>query len=354
VVFAPNLGKKAIYFISKINLTIFARMYYKYSFLAKTFYLSFFAVLFSLECLNAQDTLSTRYVGYRLQLIDFEQVKKKGSQVKLKCTVVNTGRFAVKLDGKSFPKIPLVMDADLTSLKMLGLENQAEQICRYARIQKVNLEPGSMIPRFTIQFVLKANAKYEPPQYQKLVATDADTVLSNPKKVIPAPIAIAPVTAKTQSPNETTVKEAEKETDDFVDERLNCADLVLEDLKILSLTKKNMEIEFTIVNKGVGDAPLFGSKKGKEDNIAIQFYLSSSPRLTRGSIALEGVYVTKGLEATQGKLAPNGRYRQKAKINIEKANQFNKVLILYTDNFDVLRECDETNNEAHIIPNWLF
>jgi hypothetical protein len=330
---------------------------YVFAILAKTFYLSFFFALFSVGKSNAQDTLSTRYVGYRLQLIDFEQVKKKGNQVKLKCTVVNTGRFAVKLDGKSLPKIPLVMDADLASLKTLGLENQGEQICRYARIQKINLEPGSMIPRFTIQFVLKANAKYEPPQYQKLVATEPDSALSNPKTTIPLPIAVVttpPTTPKTPSSNQETVKEAEKEADDFVDERLNCADLVLEDVKILSLSKKNLEIEFTIVNKGVGDAPLFGSKRGKEDNIAIQFYLSSSPRLTRGAVALEGVYVTQGLEATQGKLVPNGRYRQKAKINIEKASQFNKVLILYTDNFDVLRECDETNNEAHIIPNWQF
>jgi hypothetical protein len=331
-------------------------MYYNNSILAKTFYLSFFFALFSVGKLNAQDTLSTRYVGYRLQLIDFEQVKKKGNQVKLKCTVVNTGRFAVKLDGKSLPKIPLVMDADLASLKMLGLENQAEQICRYARIQKINLEPGSMIPRFTIQFVLKANAKYEPPQYQKLVAT-TDTALSNPQTTIPTPIIVVttpPTSTKSPVSSEVTAKETEKETDEFVDERLNCADLVLEDVKVLSLSKKNLEIEFTIVNKGVGDAPLLGTKKGKEDNIAIQFYLSSSPRLTRGAVALEGVYVTKGLEATQGKLAPNGRYRQKAKINIEKANQFNKVLILYTDNFDVLRECDETNNEAHLIPNWQF
>jgi hypothetical protein len=327
-------------------------MYYKSLFLAKTFYLSFFFALSLFGKLNAQDT--SRYVGYRLQLIDFEQVKKKGNQVKLKCTVVNTGRFAVKLDGKSLPKIPLVMDADLVSLKTLSLENQAEQICRYARIQKINLEPGGMIPRFTIQFVLKATAKYEPSQSQKLPATQTDTVLANPKTTIPVPVAIAPTTPKSATSNEITVQETEKEMDDFVDERLNCADLALEDLKILSLSKKNLEIEFTIVNKGVGDAPLLGSKKGKEDNIAVQFYLSSSPRLTRGSVTLQGVYVTQGLEATQGKLPPNGRYRQKAKINIEKVNQFNKVLILYTDNFDVLRECDETNNEAHIIPNWLF
>jgi hypothetical protein len=332
-------------------------MDYKYSFLTKTFYLSIFFALFSAEKLKAQDSLPTRYVGYRLQLIDFEQVKKKGNQVKLKCTVVNTGRFAVKLDGKSLPKIPLVMDADLASLKTLGLENQGEQICRYARIQKINLEPGSMIPRFTIQFVLKANAKYEPPQYQKLIATTNDSASSNLKTTIPEPIKVAtmpPTATKSPAPSEVIAKETEKETDEFVDERLNCADLVLEDVKILSLSKKNLEIEFTIVNKGVGVAPLFGTKKGKEDNIAIQFYLSSSPRLTRGAVALEGVYVTKGLEATQGKLPPNGRYIQKAKINIEKVNQFNKVLILYTDNFDVLRECDETNNEAHIIPNWQF
>jgi hypothetical protein len=335
-------------------------MRYKYSFLTKTSCLSLFLALFSIKKMNAQDTSSNRYVGYRLQLIDFEQVKKKGNQVKLKCTVVNTGRFAVKLDGKSLPKIPLVMDADVASLKTLGLENQAEQVCRYARIQKINLEPGGMIPRFTVQFILKANTKYEPPQYQKLNATTVDTALSHPKTVLkptPLPSAVAanpPTTPKSPAPNTEIAKDTEKATDEVVDEQLNCADLVLEDVKVLNLSKKNIEIEFTIVNKGVGDAPLLGAKKGKDDNVAIQFYLSSSPRLTRGSVALEGVYVTQGLDATKGKLAPNGRYRQKAKINIEKASQFAKVLILYVDNFDVLRECDETNNEAHLTPNWLF
>jgi hypothetical protein len=333
-------------------------MRYKYSFLTKTICLSILGTLFSILKSNAQDTLPTRYVGYRLQLIDFEQVKKSGNQIKLKCTVVNTGRFSVKLDGKSLPKIPLVLDADALSLKTLNLENQAEVICKQARLQKVNLEPGGMIPRFTIHFVLKEKNKIEPTPTSKRTTENNDAALTNPKSpapVVSTPISVAitPVTPKTP-PASVEMTEIAKDTSDFVDDRLTCADLTLEDLKVLSLTKKNMELEFTIVNKGVGEAPLFGTKKGKEDNIAIQFYLSSSPRLTRGALPLEGIYLTQGLETTKGKLAAGGRYRQKVKINIEKANQFSKVLILYTDNFDVLRECDETNNEAHIIPDWRF
>jgi hypothetical protein len=317
--------------------------------------LSILGTLFSILKSNAQDTLPTRYVGYRLQLIDFEQVKKSGNQIKLKCTVVNTGRFSVKLDGKSLPKIPLVLDADAVSLKTLNLENQAEVICKQARLQKVNLEPGGMIPRFTIHFVLKEKNKNEPIPTSKRTAGNNDAASTNPKSAEPAistPISAATVPVTPKMP--TVSVEIAKDTSDFVDDRLTCADLALEDLKVLSLTKKNIELEFTIVNKGVGEAPLFGTKKGKEDNIAIQFYLSSSPRLTRGALPLEGIYLTQGLETTKGKLAAGGRYRQKVRINIEKANQFSKVLILYTDNFDVLRECDETNNEAHIIPNWQF
>jgi hypothetical protein len=298
--------------------------------LTKTFYWTFLLFLSTFEKLAAQDSLPKQYVGYRLQLVDFEQVKRNGNVIKVKCTVVNTGRFAIKLAGKVLPKIPLTTDADLNSLKTLNLDDQAEQICQQLRLQKINLEPGAMIPRFMIQFTWKAKPKSELPVYQKpTTSVEVDSI-----KISTAP---ATIESEEESTNEQ-----------------QCSDLAIEDIKVLSINKKQLELTFTVVNKGVSDALIFGTKRGKDDNVAVQFYLSSSPRLTRGSINLEAVFLTQGLESTNGKLPAGGRCIQKIKINIERANRFNKVLILYMDNFDVIRECDETNNEASITPNWLF
>ena len=88
-------------------------------------------------------------------------------------------------------------------------------------------------------------------------------------------------------------------------------------------------------------------------NVAVHFYYSGTPRLTRGAILADGIYLTEGLKETKGMLAPNAVYKNKFKLSLEKKNRFYGVIILQLDVFDVLRhECDETNNIFAIVPKW--
>lgn len=132
-----------------------------------------------------------------------------------------------------------------------------------------------------------------------------------------------------------------------------CIDLALDSVSVIKMTEKYIEIEYTIINKGTAPAPIFGSKKSVTDNVALHFYFSGTPRLNRGSILAEGIYLTEGLKETKGMLMPNASYKSRFKLSLEKKNRFYGVIILQLDAFDILsHECDETNNVYPIVPKW--
>lgn len=132
-----------------------------------------------------------------------------------------------------------------------------------------------------------------------------------------------------------------------------CVDLTFDSVSIIQITDKYVEIEYSIINKGNAPASIFGEKRSNSDNVAVHFYYSGTPRLTRGAILADGIYLTEGLRETKGMLMPNAVYKNKFKLSLEKKNRFYGVIILQLDVFDVLRhECDETNNIFAIVPKW--
>lgn len=133
----------------------------------------------------------------------------------------------------------------------------------------------------------------------------------------------------------------------------SCIDLAFDTVKIIKMTEKYIEIEFSIVNKGTFAAPLFGRKFSKEDNVAVHFYFSGTNRMTRGAIFVDGIYLTQGLKETKGWLTPNEVYTERIKLSLKKRISFYGVILLQLDAFDILRqECDETNNVKAITPRW--
>jgi hypothetical protein len=132
-----------------------------------------------------------------------------------------------------------------------------------------------------------------------------------------------------------------------------CIDLAFDSVSIVNMTEKYIEIKYSIINKGTAPAPIFGSKRTNTDNVAVHFYYSGTPRLNRGSILAEGIYLIEGLRETKGMLAPNAVYTNRFKLSLEKKNRFYGVIILQLDAFDILsHECDETNNVFAIVPKW--
>ncbi len=133
----------------------------------------------------------------------------------------------------------------------------------------------------------------------------------------------------------------------------SCIDLAFDTIKIIKMTDKYIEIEFSIVNKGNFSAPIFGSRFSKEDNVAVHFYFSGTNRMTRGAIFVDGIYLTQGLKETKGWLTPNEVYTERIKLSLKKRISFYGVILLQLDAFDILRqECDETNNVKAITPRW--
>jgi hypothetical protein len=132
-----------------------------------------------------------------------------------------------------------------------------------------------------------------------------------------------------------------------------CIDLVFDTVQVVRHENKYIELEFSIRNRGTIAAPIFGTKRGKKDNIAVHFYFSGTNRMTRGALFVDGIYLTKGLKATKGMLAPNAVYTQRLKLSLKKRISFYGVILLQLDAFDILRqECDETNNVQSITPRW--
>ncbi len=197
-------------------------------------------------------------------------------------------------------------------------------------------------------YIQKMNSENVKPRSEFIEATNTD-LLSKPLVAHDSVVETSPSVILTE--DKAVVAESTSNRTYFNDS--TCIDLAFDSVSIIKMTEKYIEIEYSIVNKGTAPAPLFGTKRGVTDNVAIHFYFSGTPRLNRGSILAEGIYLTEGLRETKGMLMPNAVYKSRFKMSLEKKNRFYGVVILQLDAFDVLsHECDETNNVFPIVPKW--
>ncbi len=222
---------------------------------------------------------------------------------------------------------------------------------------------SSLIPLSISEYRVKQDTIYNPSEFSGLDAAD---VL--PKSLFKTDTTQLPTLQEVPQPSSTNIPEPEEETIDTAQTSMDivekvvetsfyqdstCIDLTFDSVSIVQITDKYVEIEYSILNKGNAPAPMFGTKRSNADNVAVHFYYSGTPRLTRGAILADGIYLTENLRETKGMLAPNAVYKNKFKLSLEKKNRFYGVIILQIDVFDVMRhECDETNNIFAIVPKW--
>lgn len=236
-----------------------------------------------------------------------------------------------------------------------------------AQMSKTSLMPPLSISKDFVQ----ENVVYNATEFMGLTAIEL-----LPKALFQKDTTEMPIPPKVPKPNEIVVSEPQAEavetpqtdtqtnvqTDVQIVENTvetsfyqdsTCIDLTFDSVSIVQITDKYVEIEYSIINKGNKAAPIFGEKRSTSDNVAVHFYYSGTPRLTRGAILADGIYLTEGLKETKGMLEPNAVYKNRFKLSLEKKNRFYGVIILQLDVFDVLRhECDETNNIFAIVPKW--
>jgi hypothetical protein len=134
----------------------------------------------------------------------------------------------------------------------------------------------------------------------------------------------------------------------FADE--GCPDLVLEDLKVVKKKKSEVIISYKITNKGDAPFSLLGKNaKKKKDNVAIKMYFSSNETLENGDILVGGIYVDNDAnEAQNGKIDAGKSYEGTLKLSIKNQTSFTPFLVLDVDAWQLIIECDETNNQASI------
>jgi hypothetical protein len=324
-----------------------------------------FLLLFGFGVAAQTDT----YQGYRLHLVDIERVKSSKSNTKFRCALTNTGRETVAL-GKyrtSKDTIPLI-EFD-TTLEKYNLQGQVDQI-RYSVLSQENyvIKAGETVKDVSVQINNANTILLKPTLKDTVIKPDTVSVrmaVANPKPdtiirvvatstALPTPrISVDTVLRPVGIAKQTMVKDTLVPTIGIVDSaKTLCPDLVIDGVRVAKLTEKYIWVEFNVFNKGTGAATIYGNGLKKEQYLAVHFYFSGTPRLSRGSVFADGIFITEGLKETKGILAANTGVKQTIKISLEKLTRFNKVLLLQIDGFNTTEECDETNNGNYIIPNW--
>jgi len=304
------------------------------------------------SCFDTIPPEKQEYKGYRLHLTALKVLRQKGEEVKIQYTLINTGRENIALGGKAaaMDKLLVLFDQSLQTAK---ISQYQQQIRNSLLQQQLSIVAGQIKRNNELSFSTKAipNTSEEKVKVEEVVAIEPEN-LEKKEELLDA---AEPENSTKEVVEKIPVKEEEKsdtpeKEEDYTPylDRDNCSDLVIEHIKIVKQGKRNVTLEYSLVNQGNGPAYLFGSTKSKEDNVAIRANISGSTRLSRGAIIIGGGYITEGLKKENGKLMPNERYIGTIKLDTYKMTKFTPNIILELDAYNSLIECDETNNRSHI------
>jgi hypothetical protein len=235
------------------------------------------------------------YKGLRISLFSFEISKKSSGNVSLKCSVANTGRIAVDLLDQAAVQLPLlVVELDSVALPDL-LKGHEQHIISAIKKEKITLLPGAIKKKITLKINLE---KASEPEH------------------LPE---IRPASS------------------------FACADVVFDTAYIEKWTDKSLTVHFILRNKGEKMAQLI--PQGKSDAaMAVNVYYSSNLKLSPGAILAESIFIKKGKETIDGTLLPGQRLHGELTFSLKNRTRFSPNIIMETDPFQIVPECDKTNN----------
>ena len=298
------------------------------------------------------------YQGYRLQVSNIEVSKRTDAWVKLTCDLINTGKAELR-SAELTTRTKLLVQFD-ESLAAADLQLYREAIRTEILRNKLLLPPGHLERGRQYKITLPQDVLAEAPQLGLTrVAGDSAGEETN---TIPAPPKQKdrPKWARPRTPApeiqedgvgfRTKTGESQVTAEQLVRQKAACFDLVLEDVRILSQTKKEVEVRYTIVNRGQGSVDLTGTRPSDyKDNLAVKVYLSGVPKLSRGAMLLGGLWLDGELEPVRGKLKPGQSVTGELTMDIRKKTRYLNHLILGLDAPLLIDECDRTNNAAALL-----
>ncbi len=273
---------------------------------------------------NMLPSVDANYNGYRLALTNFT-VDQREEWINIQFTTVNTGREDINLNNTP-DELPIILNMEELLKNAILAENQIVFTETFLN-SKLNIKAGEVL--YNQNLKIKNNNKNN---------NSSDRVKNNI-----LPVEIADVSLNNQSETYFTEKGTETGDDDNA-----CPDLIIESVSIVKKSKNSVTLKYKIKNKGKKPLSVTGPSKKKEDNLALIFHMSSSEKLTRGSITIGGTFVKGGKQTPDGKLYPGKSLTEEIKLDISMMTRFTPVIILEIDPYFSIEECNETNNLNYI------
>jgi len=276
---------------------------------------------------------TVKYLGYRLHLTDFEILKKTADWVKIKCTIINSGRNDVDFSKKGTEHwVQVNFDPSIFDQKLGGLRDNIRQ-AMYD--ENFRLAAGGVIRGKTL----------------KVSTMPAPTSRIEPEP----PISFTDPVAGRENSGDPTVSSKggndaplPEEPASFQKEAEECPDLFFSDLRIIGQDDKWATIEYIVENQGKGAFQLVDRNAKNQEKLAIRAYISGVPVLSRGALPVGGQFVR--IEAgNPAELLPGEKYTGRIRLDIRKKTRYMKSLILSLESDQFHLECDKTNNTGAVV-----
>jgi hypothetical protein len=335
---------------------------------SKSVFLDFFLLIGFISLwghlsLFAQPGTNQIYTGQRLSVFGIKITDQNEKSFSFKYQIVNTGREAVSLGKSASKNEALVVEFDTTNVPVFLLPHLSS-IVEALLLEKIALKPGATLQNESLK-VYKNNQKTAStsPKKEEKKPKDLPKKPSEPVAQIedPLPQKVKEPDAPKQKPIKSKdipqqpIKISAQDTEEIAntksfqnDPNVKCADLVFDTVYVVKQRKNTMLLHFTLQNNGNTSAHLLGETDAKEDNIAINVYMTSGMKLTRGSFLADGIFI-KNKETEGGLLLPGKKLHGELEINTENRTRFTPNLVFELDPFQTVQECNKTNNTKGIL-----
>lgn len=267
------------------------------------------------------DTLpANTYTGYRLNIVHVTILKKNSKKALFRFRLINTGKEYIALGDPTQSTLPIQIYFDTAFYR--SADYVLENDFRTALLKKkISLQAGQIMPEMELSVPLSRPINTAS---KENTSTSTSSASDQPVKSIKSD------------------KNAEFFLPPFNEHE--CADLRIDTARVIERSKKWILIEFSISNQGNAAAIIAGPEKGDEDNIAVKAYFSGTNKLTKGSVAAGGAFVKDNSRDRIYLLKPGETYAASFQMDISQKSKYTSNIVLYVDNYQLIRECNETNN----------
>ena len=273
---------------------------------------------------TASDTI--KYKGYRLDLIQFEVLKRNDDWLKIRFIAINSGRKDIDFrEEQTAGWVQVNYGPSLFNNKLGGFRDHIKyQLAK----RHFTLDAGKVKKNVDLKISTL------PPPKQKEAVSNRQVV--------------EPETTDAFSEKGGEEGPAAIEEEPAIQKKAPCPDILFTELKIIQQDDKWATLGYTIMNQGPGIFRLFGASDGVETNLVIRAYISGVPVLSKGALPIGGAFIQE-LPGRPKELQTGQSFSAEIKLDIRKKTRYMKSLILSLDSNQFALECDRTNNTGAVI-----